>query len=113
MIPIRLSWLQRARPSATLHEIQVCSESKLVTFMLRVTRGCVKTRAPMRSIGIIDCENWGTALAQDSEAKSNVLDYRRSSGMIGRFPFRRPGEPYETCLSGCSGVCHSLFVPPL
>jgi len=25
MIPIRLSWLRRARPSATLHEIQVCS----------------------------------------------------------------------------------------
>src|SRR5438128_11094700 len=28
MIPIRLSWLRRARPSATLHEIQVCSSDQ-------------------------------------------------------------------------------------
>src|SRR5271166_3968768 len=28
MIPIRLPWRHRARPSATLHEIQVCSEEQ-------------------------------------------------------------------------------------
>ena len=28
MIPIRLPWRHRARPSATLHEIPVCSEEQ-------------------------------------------------------------------------------------
>src|ERR1019366_10138982 len=28
MIPIRLPWRHRARPSATLHEIQVCPEGQ-------------------------------------------------------------------------------------
>jgi hypothetical protein len=28
MIPVRLPWRLRARPSATLHEIQVCSPTK-------------------------------------------------------------------------------------
>src|SRR5438552_5620117 len=28
LVPTRLSWRHRARPSATLHEIQVCSRSK-------------------------------------------------------------------------------------
>jgi hypothetical protein len=28
MIPVRLPWRLRARPSATLHEIQVCSEEQ-------------------------------------------------------------------------------------
>ena len=49
MIPIRLSWLHRARPSATLHEIQVCSESKLVALMLAVARECVKRRTYVQS----------------------------------------------------------------
>jgi hypothetical protein len=34
MIPIRLPWRHRARPSATLHEIQSAPKGKLVAMML-------------------------------------------------------------------------------
>src|SRR5277367_6645826 len=32
MIPIRLPWRHRARPSATLHEIQVCPEGQTCAY---------------------------------------------------------------------------------
>src|SRR5256885_16735706 len=32
MIPIRLPWRHRARPSATLHEIQVCPERQTCSY---------------------------------------------------------------------------------
>jgi len=35
MIPIRLPWRHRARPSATLHEIQSAPKGKLVSIMLQ------------------------------------------------------------------------------
>ncbi len=35
MIPIRLPWRPRARPSATLHEIPICSiKSKLARYII-------------------------------------------------------------------------------
>src|ERR1700694_1629649 len=34
MIPIRLPWRHRARPSATLHEIQSAPKGKLILMML-------------------------------------------------------------------------------
>jgi hypothetical protein len=46
MIPDRLPWRHRARPSATLHEIQVRpkSKSELVFTMLQNARGGVKAK---------------------------------------------------------------------
>jgi hypothetical protein len=48
MIPDRLPWRHRARPSATLHEIQVCSpllmKSKLVLIMVQNAGGRVKSK---------------------------------------------------------------------
>jgi hypothetical protein len=41
MIPIRLPWRHRARPSATLHEIQPAPKGKLVLMMLHSREGFV------------------------------------------------------------------------
>src|SRR5579863_2275284 len=41
MIPIRLPWRHRARPSATLHEIQPAPKGKLVHLMLHSETGFV------------------------------------------------------------------------
>lgn len=41
MIPIRLPWRHRARPSATLHEIQPAPKGKLVSMMLHSRTGFV------------------------------------------------------------------------
>jgi len=41
MIPIRLPWRHRARPSATLHEIQSAPKGKLVFMMLHAALGFV------------------------------------------------------------------------
>src|ERR1700682_299442 len=41
MIPIRLPWRHRARPSATLHEIQSAPKGKLVLIMLHSPAGFV------------------------------------------------------------------------
>jgi hypothetical protein len=43
MIPIRLPWRHRARPSATLHEIQVCPEGQTCHKHL-ITAFCVRQR---------------------------------------------------------------------
>jgi len=39
MIPMRLPWRLRARPSATLHEIQVCSEEQTCRHNATSARG--------------------------------------------------------------------------
>jgi hypothetical protein len=44
MIPIRLPWRHRARPSATLHEIQPTPKGKLVFTMLHVQVGLVNQK---------------------------------------------------------------------
>jgi hypothetical protein len=44
MIPIRLPWRHRARPSATLHEIQSAPKGKLVLTMLHRGTGFVKIK---------------------------------------------------------------------
>lgn len=44
MIPIRLPWRHRARPSATLHEIQVCPERQTCSHNA-TTRGVVRQPA--------------------------------------------------------------------
>src|ERR1700733_12510696 len=44
MIPIRLPWRHRARPSATLHEIQVCPERQTCSYDA-TTRDGVRQRA--------------------------------------------------------------------
>jgi hypothetical protein len=44
MIPIRLPWRLRARPSATLHEIQSASKGKLVLIMLHMGMRSVKLK---------------------------------------------------------------------
>ena len=41
MIPIRLPWRHRARPSATLHEIQPAPKDRLVLIMLHTQVGFV------------------------------------------------------------------------
>src|ERR1700688_4414114 len=56
MIPIRLPWRHRARPSATLHEIPSAPKSKLILMMLHRRIGFVKinpsesTRARVTSV---------------------------------------------------------------
>jgi hypothetical protein len=45
MIPIRLPWRHRARPSATLHEIQFAPKGKLISTILHTGRRFVKSEA--------------------------------------------------------------------
>jgi hypothetical protein len=60
MIPIRLPWRHRARPSATLHEIPLAPKGKVVFTMLHSRQGFVKSKlfgrqCPLQQLGNFRC----------------------------------------------------------
>jgi hypothetical protein len=68
MIPIRLPWRHRARPSATLHEIPFAPKGKLVFMMLHAREGFVKRLGRGRSLQPIDARTSRTRSSTGSSA---------------------------------------------
>jgi hypothetical protein len=69
MIPDRLPWRLRARPSATLHEIQVRPtnerQSELVPMMVQIAQGHVKGRSQLPPSPTLSSPLWECSPGSD------------------------------------------------
>jgi hypothetical protein len=89
---VRLSWRQRARPSTTLHEIQIC-RGRLEYFVCITAcegpqlRGLVAAEVVSTRVGGGGCTEWVTGGVDEkiSEVCRELLGWRVSDGGIDGF----------------------------